>query len=278
MARSLRIQYPGAFLHIMSRGNARQDIFRTNEDRRSFLRLLNDVMQQFEWKCFAYALMDNHYHIFVQIKHENLSQGMRQLNGVYTQRFNKRHGSVGHVVQGRYKSCLVESDAYLLEVVRYIILNPVRAGISDTAGEWPWTSYKAINHDKCPVTISYDEIFGLFGDNRELAKIRFANFIQEGIDGCIKLPSLKGNILGTEKFIETITKGEVLSDDKGHVIEDRLVSRPTLNDIFGHNENDRTKRNELIRFAREICKYPVHEIATYLKMNPSSISRILKKC
>lgn len=108
-----------------------------------FLEVLSEVCERFNWECHAYCLMSNHYHLLIETPDANLSQGMRQLNGVYTQRFNRVHGRVGHVFQGRYKGILVEKDSYLLELARYIVLNPVRAGMVRSAKDWPWSSYRA---------------------------------------------------------------------------------------------------------------------------------------
>src|SRR4030042_5793823 len=129
MARPLRIEFPGAVYHVTSRGNARQTIFIDDEDRGGFLDLLSIVVERFNWICHAYCLMGNHYHLLIETPDGNLSKGMRELNGIYTQHFNRRHGRVGHVFQGRFKAILVEKDSYLLELCRYIVLNPVRAGI-----------------------------------------------------------------------------------------------------------------------------------------------------
>ena len=143
MARPLRLEYSGALHHVTSRGNGQAAIYLGDEDRRDFLRLLGGVVEQARWRCHAYCLMDNHYHLLIETPEANLSKGMRQLNGPYTQRFNRRQGRVGHVFQGRFKSILVERDAHLLEVARYVVLNPVRAGMVRSVKDWPWSSYRA---------------------------------------------------------------------------------------------------------------------------------------
>ena len=143
MARPLRIEYPGAVYHVTSRGNARESIFLEDTDRQIFLEVLEAVVGKYNWLCHAYCLMDNHYHILVETPDPNLSLGMRQLNGVYTQGFNRRHNRVGHVFQGRYKSILVEKNEHLLELCRYIVLNPVRAGLVSNPGKGDWSSYRS---------------------------------------------------------------------------------------------------------------------------------------
>lgn len=127
MARPLRIEYPGAVYHLTSRGNRQEAIFQDDEDRYGFLDIFGKTVRRYNWICHAYCLMDNHYHLLVETPDGNLSLGMRQLNGLFTQLINRRHGKVGHVFQGRFKSILVEKEAHLLELCRYVVLNPVRA-------------------------------------------------------------------------------------------------------------------------------------------------------
>jgi putative transposase len=143
MSRPIRIEFPNALYHVTSRGDRREDIFEDDEDRREFLQTFAQVVEQFNWLCFAWCLMDNHYHLLIQTPDGNLSKGMRQLNGVYTQISNRRHRRVGHLFQGRFKAILVDGDAYLLELARYVVLNPVRAGMVKRPEHWAWSSYRA---------------------------------------------------------------------------------------------------------------------------------------
>lgn len=129
MARPLRIEIPGAIYHITSRGNAREPIFLDDGDYADFLNLLSLNLKRFNWILHAYCLMGNHYHLLIETPEGNLSRGMRQLNGTYTQWFNRKHNRVGHIFQGRYKAILVEKDSHLLELCRYVVLNPVRANM-----------------------------------------------------------------------------------------------------------------------------------------------------
>ncbi|MGH1430765.1 MAG: transposase [Neptuniibacter sp.] len=168
MSRALRIEFPGAYYHITSRGNARSDIYLNDEARRYFLTLMQQVCERFRWFCHGYCLMDNHYHLLIETAEANLSKGMRHLNGVYTQWFNRTFGRVGHLFQGRYKAILVDSDSYLLELCRYIVLNPVRSRMCHDASEWPWSSYRS-TAGLCqpyefltvePVLVSFDSNYG----------------------------------------------------------------------------------------------------------------------
>lgn len=145
MARPLRIEFPGAVYHVTARGDRQEPIFLDDRDRLSFIDLLAQALERFDASVLAYCLMGNHYHLVLCTRQPNLSALMRHVNGVYTQRLNRRHGKVGHVFQGRYKAILVDRDSYLLEACRYVDLNPVRAGMVALPREWPWSSYRALS-------------------------------------------------------------------------------------------------------------------------------------
>jgi putative transposase len=143
MARPLRLEYAGALWHVTSRGNERQIIFRDDRDRGVFLRVLAGTIRRFGWRLHAYVLMGNHYHLLLETPEPSLSVGMHRLNAIYSQRFNRRHDRVGHLLQGRFKGILVEKERHLLELVRYVVLNPVRAGLVPTAADWRWSNFRA---------------------------------------------------------------------------------------------------------------------------------------
>jgi len=143
MARPLRIEFPGAVYHVTARGDRREDIFVDDVDRQALLEVLAQALFRFDAQALAYCLMGNHYHFVLHTRQANLSLLMRHVNGVYTQTFNRRHHQVGHLFQGRFKAILVDRDAYLLEVVRYVDLNPVRARMVRRPATWAWSSYRA---------------------------------------------------------------------------------------------------------------------------------------
>ena len=143
MTRPLRIEYPGAVYHITSRGNEKKAISKDEQDHENFLNTLQRVNKRYNWLCHAYCLMTNHYHLLIETPDGNLSLGMRQLNGVYTQLYNKRHQRNGHLFQGRFKGILIQKDSHLLEVCRYVVLNPVRAKMAESPEQWRWSSYRA---------------------------------------------------------------------------------------------------------------------------------------
>ena len=182
MARPLRIEFPGALYHLTARGNARREIFLEDGDRWMFLSILADLVKRGNWICHGFCLMDNHYHLLIETPDGNLSEGMRQLNGIYTQKFNRNHAKVGHVFQGRFKSIVVDKDAYLLELCRYIVLNPVRAGMVEHPKDYLWSSYRATaGLTKKPDFLTSDWILAQFGDDRKRAKKEYRKFVLAGI-------------------------------------------------------------------------------------------------
>ena len=188
MSRPLRIEFPGALYHVTSRGDRREDIFFDDTDRAALLNVVAQGMARFDAQALAYCLMGNHYHLLLHTRRANLSALMRHVNGVYTQAFNRRHGKVGHLYQGRFKAILVNREAYLLEVCRYVELNPVRAGMVTAPQDWAWSSYRA--HAGLAPLVPWLDTLGLYGyllgrdaeepaDHR-LAARRYAALVAEG--------------------------------------------------------------------------------------------------
>jgi putative transposase len=279
MARPLRIEYPNAVYHVTSRGNARNDIFLNGRDRSDFLNILESVVKRYNWLCHAYCLMDNHYHLLIETPDGNLSRGMRQLNGIYTQKYNWRHNKTGHLFQGRYKAILVDKDNYLLELCRYVVLNPHRAHLTEQPNEWSWSSYKATAGLKTvPEYLTIDWILSFFGKNKTEAQKYYRKFIREGID--IKSPweELQGQILlGEESFIE---KCKIDLSDKERKKEipksQRYLNRPQLRNIFVKVEN-KDERNKLIHVACVEYDYSMKEIADNLGIHYTTVSKVIKK-
>lgn len=203
MSRPLRLEYAGAFWHVTARGNERRDIFREDTDRVEFLAILGRTVTLFRWRLHAYVLMGNHYHLLVETPEPTLSQGMRQLNGLYTQGFNRKHRRVGHLFQGRFKAILVEKDAHLLELTRYVVLNPLRAGFTRSAAGWAWSSYRATaGIEKAPQWLETHATLELFSAGGSLAIRKFRTFVAEG-RGCAYDPwaQVEGQIyLGGDAF------------------------------------------------------------------------------
>lgn len=279
MARPLRIEYPGAFYHVTVRGNARQDIFEDDEDRRRFLGLLGHVVARFHLRLHAYCLMDNHFHLVVETPEANLSKAMRQLNGVYTQAFNRRHGRVGHVLQGRFKAILVERDSYLLELCRYVVLNPVRTKTARKADTYPWSSYRATaGISGIPPFLTVDWLLPQFARQRAVAQRKYRAFVAAGIGQHSPWEQLQGQILlGSERFVAGLTPG---LRDKRTLKEiprrQRFAGRPPLVHLFSfRSRTDHTRRNETICHAHLEHGYSLTEIGRTVGLHYSTISRIV---
>jgi REP element-mobilizing transposase RayT len=179
MARGLRLQVPGGIYHVTTRGVARLPIFRNDDDRRCLLALLGDVVDRYEWSCHAYCLMTTHYHLLVRTPLPNLAIGMKRLNGLYAQGFNRRHGGKGHVFEARYHSVLIEREGHLVELCRYLALNPVRAGICDRPADWPWSSYRSVlGLDPVPRFLAAAWLASLFGMDEVKARRRLREFVE----------------------------------------------------------------------------------------------------
>ena len=277
MTRPLRIEFKGALYHITSRGNARQAIFLNEGDFADFLRILGSVVKRYHFLLHAFCLMDNHYHLLIETPEGNLSKGMRQLNGLYTQRFNRKHHRVGHLFQGRYKAILVDKDNYLLELSRYIVLNPVRAGIVKNPKDYRWSSYMATaGENKIPALFT-DWILSQFGKEKKKASIQYQTFVLSGIKEASPLKAVKGQLfLGKESFIEQI---EHLLHGKEKLKEiprkQRYITRPPLNEVLEYR--DKTKRNQDIYKAHLQYAYTLKEIAEYLGIHYSTVSRAVKR-
>ncbi len=281
MARPLRLEYPGAVYHITSRGNAKEDIFFDEVDREVFLKVLGTTVIHQGWALHAYCLMGNHYHLLVETPAPNLSRGMRQLNGLYTQRFNRRHERVGHVLQGRFKAILVERETYLLELVRYISLNPVRAGMASLPEHWRWSSHRAYaGLEPTPRWLCTASIGERFGEDRREATVRYRDFVAAGIGLAAPWSALRGQVLlGTEPFVKgmraRLTDGR-LSREVPRA--ERFASRPTLPTLLPADAVvDRARRDAAIADAYTTHGYTLAEIARHLGLHYSTVSRIAQR-
>jgi REP-associated tyrosine transposase len=180
MPRPHRLGAAGATYHVTARGNRRQDIFREAEDYLRFLSLLDDLAERRGWRGYGYCLLSNHYHLVFETPKPDLSEGMQWLNGRFAQAFNHRHGQDGHLFQGRFHSVLVESDWHLLELSRYLALNPVKAGLCRHPRHWRWGSYAAVAGREAPRTfIAPRRILDLFGQAPRAARARFEEFVND---------------------------------------------------------------------------------------------------
>lgn len=275
MARPLRIEFAGALYHVTSRGDKKADIYLDDGDRVQFLNTLKEVCCRFNWVIHAYCLMDNHYHLLVETPESNLSLGMRQLNGVYTQKFNRTHSRVGHVFQGRYKSVIVQKESYLLALSRYIVLNPVRAGMVRSATNWPWSSYRAtIGEVESQGGLNTDWILAGFAKRKTTAIERFKAFVAEGNNLPSPWEELANQVfLGSEQFI---------SDVRKHIPEDKDLSeipssqkRPLAKPLSYYSETMKN-RDEAIVSAFKSGAYSMKQIGEHFGLHYSRISRIVR--
>ena len=281
MARPLRIEYEGAVYHITSRGNRRKPIFKDEDDQRLFLSTLESVNKRYNWLNHAYCLMNNHYHLIIETPDGNLSKGMRQLNGVYTQMFNKRHKKTGHIFQGRYKAILIQKDSHLLEACRYVVLNPVRAKIVHKLEDWKWSSYRSTaGLDKPHLCLTTEWILGQYSKRKKQAERKYSEFVEAGLGGKVIWKDVRGQcILGKEEFAEGLMdyiKG--YRDIKEIPKSQRYADRPRLDTLFDEGIiKDKTKRNKIAKEAIERYGYTQKEIADFVGIHYSVVSRLLKK-
>lgn len=275
MARPLRIEFAGALYHLTSRGDRREDIYVDDADREAFLAVFADACEHFGWGCHAYCLMSNHYHLLVETREASLGRGMRHLNGVYTQQLNRRHRRVGHVFQGRYKAILVQKDTYLLELARYIVLNPVRAGMVRSARDWPWSSYRATCGDtEAPPWLSIDWLLSGFGSRRGAAMQRYREFVSAGRGQPSPWGDLKQQIyLGDERFIE---KMQARLDDATSLDEIPATQRRAPAKPLEHYARTHRRRDEAIEAAYRSGGYSMKAIGEHFGLHYSMVSRIVK--
>jgi putative transposase len=235
VSRQLRLEHSGAIWHVTSRGNERRDIYRDDDDRQLFLRLLAHVVFERRWLLHAWVLMSNHYHLLIETPEVGLSRGMKWLNQEYAESFNEGHQRVGHLFQGRFKGILVEREGHLLELIRYIVLNPVRCKAVEFAGDYEWSSYRATaGLQPSPKWVETNWTLEQFGADRAKAFEAYRRFVADG-RGASYNPweSLVGQIyLGGSAFCDRM-QSLVASKERSreHPREQRRFVRPALGAI-----------------------------------------------
>ena len=275
MARPLRIQYPGAVYHVMNRGGSRQKIFIEKQDYEAFLKTIGEIHERWGVELFAYCLMGNHYHICLRTPEGNLSRVMRHLDGLYTQRFNRIHRRDGALLRGRYKAIVVDEDAYMAQVVRYIHLNPLAAGLVGEPQGYGWSSHRFYLRPKeAPKWLQIEEVMG------EFASITaFHGFVVEGNEPALEAFYKKvrqSPVLGDEEFRERLIE-KPLRVDREHPRHERAAVRPSVDGVlralvkvYGVEVEDlltarRGKKNEARKVGmyliKELCDLKLHEIA-----------------
>jgi len=275
MARPLRIEYEGALYHLTSRGDRRETIFEDDQDRAKFLGILGDVIGQMQWKCYSYCLMDNHYHLIIETQKANLSRGMRQLNGIFTQASNRRHHRCGHLFQGRFKSIVVDADAYFLELCRYVVLNPVRAGMADDLSAWPWSSYLAVaGKARPPAWLATGDVLTYFSSQKKRAQRKYKAFVAEGIGKDRLWKDINRQIyLGDDEFVvKAQSRMKGMENDGNIPRAQRLHPARPMAEIAGQYD----ARNEAIMACYATGEYSYADIAEHFGICFTTVGRIVR--
>jgi putative transposase len=285
MARPLRLEYPGALWWVTGRG-AEKRVFQDDEDRRLFLGVLENVVSMFRWRLYSYVLMEDGFHLVVETPEANLSRGMRQLNGIYTQAFNRRHDRQGPLLQGRFKSVVVEREEHFLELIRWMFYEPMRQGMSKSAADWSWSSYRETTlQRRTPEWLDVDGVLSEFDRrNQKRAAEKFRKFITEGKKADYDpRKQIKGQIfLGSDKFRQAVEK-EAARARRG-----TRTSRPSLRSIVSETARAfETTPREISHSrggeARTAVAYlgrlegtlTLREIGDFLKIDDSAVSRLV---
>ena len=255
MTRPLRLEFPGSLWHLTHRGNERRAIFRDDNDRVRWLEFLGETTRRFHWIVTAYALMPNHYHAVVELTaDQTLSRGMKWLNGEYARWFNWRHDRVGHLFQGRFRGFLIEKETYCLEVLRYVVLNPVRANLVSRPDEYEWSSYCATTGAvQPPRWLSVDEVLAHFSEQRGAARERYRRFVDEGIGRTTRpWDDLIGDMyLGSEEWLADIRdRVQLKPRSNEHPRAQKELLRPTMASIVTAVANTMQVPEAVIRRGR----------------------------
>ena len=279
MARPLRLPFPGGFYHVTARGNDRQTIFEDDADCSLFLIVLASVVTRYRVRCHAYCLMSNHYHVLLQTPEGNLSAAMRQLNGVYTQRFNRSHERCGHVLQGRFGAQLVDGQAYLLEVCRYIVLNPVRASLVSHPRDWRWSSFRATaGEGTVPGFLTVDWVQALSGaTGRAAPGSAYVRFVEAGLDqtdGALDHFKSKPEVADPQLARRLDERCRAAAQCPEIPRAQRFASRPPLAQLFA-GVATRAERDARSVIAVRDHGYTMKEVADFLGRHYVTVSRAL---
>jgi putative transposase len=282
MARKPRIQFEGAFYHVIVRGNQRQDIFLDDDDRKRYLEGLVRYKSRCKFVLYAYVLMDNHVHLLIETPADPISRIMQLINFTYTQYFNKKHGKVGHLFQGRYKAIICDRDNYLVGLVRYIHRNPVKAGIAAKVADYKWSGNRAYYADGQGL-LDTERVLRMFSEKPAIARKKFREFMdEEDASGEMPYTIRDQQVAGDEKFIEKIAKKVELYEmpakkpELGILTE--IIERATRVSMAemiskSRSDNVRDARRILATIARE-SGYKLKELQETLKRDDTVISRI----
>ncbi len=276
MARPLRLDFPGAVYHLTARGNARQKIFFDDRDRGLFLANLGRVCAHQAWLCHGYCLMDNHYHLLIETPEGGLSRGMRQVNGNYAQHVNRRHLRGGHLFQGRYGAILVDKESHLLELCRYIVCNPVRAGMVTAPGDYPWSSYNAtMGAAPRPGWLHTDWVLVQFAPTRAAARAGYAEFVSGAKAGRRPWDEVTDQVfLGRPEFVAAMKARIADRDTLTEVPRAQRRAPPRTLDWYAASFPG---RNQAMYQAYRSHDHTQQAIARHFGLHYSTVSRVLKR-
>ena len=289
MARKPRVHFPGALYHVITRGNRRQGVFLDEKDLERFLSYLSDCKNRFPFRLYAYALMQNHLHFLIEVGEIPLSRIMQSILFGYARYFNRRYREVGHLFQGRYKAILCDKDTYLLELVRYIHLNPVRAKIAKGPEEYVWTGHLSYLGKGAKDLIDEGFVLDQFGGSRPLARRRYRQFVREGISTGHeeKYYQVKDQrYLGEESFIDRVeiekkeSEGWVYDISLGAISQEVSreigIGEDKLYSVTRDREGARG-RGIVAYLARVISGYMVTDIGEHFRRSPVAIGEAIMK-
>ncbi len=290
MARPPRLHVPGGLYHVLARGNNRQRIFRQPADYRFYLARMATLLARTETRCYAYCLMPNHLHLLLEPGTRPLSRIMQPLQLSYSLYFNRRHRHIGHVFQGRYTAILCERDAYLLELVRYLHLNPVRAGLAKSPEAWGWSSHRPyLEGTGTPVPLHTEPVLGQFGGPPRLARAAFRGFVREGLGVGHRADLyevLEQRVLGTDAFAEEVLRraglepGTPLRASIDKILETVAVAwRLDPEALRARDRNRRAAhaRAAAAHLAREVAGHSLTAVARVVGRDVSSLSQGVRR-
>lgn len=291
MARKPRIEFEGALYHVITRGNQKQKIFKARADYERYLKILEDYKARYDFKLYAYVLMTNHVHLLIETREIPLSKILQGVNQSYTMYFNRRYATVGHLFQGRYKAMLCDKDSYLISLVKYIHMNPVRVGRARSPLEYPWSSHKYyIKWEKGGGLVDSEYVLKILGENRRKAMKAYQDYMED--QGMLRreevYAAVDQRIVGDEGFVEEVRRRINRSDIQGRrrylyslseigkaVEEIYAVSLDELRDKHKGEELGGARR--VMSLVAKEYGYKGREVAEYLRRDPSVITRYLRE-
>ncbi len=278
MARRRRLQFPGAVYHVMARGNRKSMIVDDDDDRWTFMKTFSEAATDYGVRVYAACLMGTHYHSLLDTPRRNLSEFVRSLNTEYSKAFNRRHARVGHTFEQRFVSIVVQREKYLRRVARYIVINPVKAQLCADPADWPWSTHRGTaGLEDAPAWLYLDWLRWAFrADGLSDAQRRYAEYTRDPTGLTWSFDTTTA--LGTARFKKAVI--ESLRGRGGHGLvcpDRRRWAQPPLEHVFSGEEDHTRSRDALILVAHVTHGYRLVDIARFLSVQPSTVSRALTR-